>query len=295
MEEIYGYHMTSKANVHSILLNGLVPSIGANSQQVYEHNLLTYFTTYDCVDTWIKRFNLDRDDIVLLKFSCRDYVKRLDSANDFVTKEIIPANNIIVVGDEETLLEDYYLTNKEMFDYAENKKVVAQIKTLVDRLGAINGLEIVADEGWNYTEVDPDILTTMDVLKRISSLDNKDDYKNILCDIRNHTLDCLVDNDLGVTSECELFKSINSMFDNAMTGEPKISLFEKNCLTVLIGVNLLYRQLDRYHRIGKKYEDKTGWRFDTLEGFDIPEKSTLLTNLFEETKILYESSKKIHM
>lgn len=295
MEEICAYHMTSKANVHSILLNGLVPSIGANSQQVHEHNLLTYFTSYDCIDTWINRFNLDRDDIVLLKFPCRDYVKRLDNVNDFITKETIPATNIMVVNNGESLLEDYYLINKEMFDCAENKKVAAQIKSVVDRLGAINGLEIVADDDWNYTEVDPDILTTMDVLKRISSLDNKDDYKNILCDIRNHTLDCLVDNDLGVTPECELFKSLNSMFDNAMTNEPRISLFEKNCLTVLIGVNLLYRQLDRYDRIGKKYEDKTGWRFDTLEGLDIPEKSTLLTNLFEETKMIYESSKKRHM
>lgn len=297
MEEIYAYHMTSQANVHSILLNGLVPSIGSNSKQVQEQNLLTYFTTLDCVDTWINRFNLDRDDIVLLKFPCSNYIKRMDSANDYFTKDVISSEKILVVGDEELSLEDFYQQNKEVLDLAEKKRTTTTIKRVVDRLDLINKNEITLEDGWDYFEVDPDIVETMEALKSVKALDNKSEYQDILASIKDQTLQKLVNNDLGITTNSAFYQTIDTLFNDTMADKSNINLETMNCLTVLLRVNLFYRQLDRYNRIGKKYEDNPKWRFDTIENMD----RIMITNhesfghLLDETKKLYEDSiKNIH-
>ena len=67
MEPIYAYHITDISNLKSVFTDGIVPNIGENSRQMHEHHCLTYFTTFDCIETWINRFHLDKNRIVFTR------------------------------------------------------------------------------------------------------------------------------------------------------------------------------------------------------------------------------------
>lgn len=76
---------------------------------VNEQQPLIYFTTFDYIDTWIERFNLDKDQIIILKFPYDEFGKRYDYANDMFITNIVEAKDIMVIDNNiELPLEEYY-------------------------------------------------------------------------------------------------------------------------------------------------------------------------------------------
>lgn len=296
MDTIYAYHITNKANIHSILQNGLVPSIGRNSRQINEHKLLTYFTTLDCVDTWIKGFKLDRNKIIILKFLCTNYEKRLDPSNDCFTYDKIESKNITVIDKEEASLKDYYLRNKEILDLEETKKIIESIKIVMDRLNEIESATLTPEEDWDYNETEPNIIETVELLKSISCLDDKKSYVDTITLIKEKTLKKLIANDLGINKNSAIYETLNMLFDDALSNNSKVDIMSMNYATIMLSINLLYRQLDRYNRTSKRYgDDNRIWDFDRIHIDDIKRifyKNTHLYELLEETKLLNINSMK---
>jgi len=140
-DDVYGYHITSKANLHSIFVNGLVPERGKNSTGVNERSLNIYFTTSEQIDWWIKRFEFDKNDIVVLKFLCKDWKARPSTHNDCFIKHSVSSEDILVVDGEEVLLTDYYNENRNLLTLEETKKVVKQLKSILQRLNEVSGKE----------------------------------------------------------------------------------------------------------------------------------------------------------
>lgn len=263
--DLYGYHITSKSNLHSILVNGLVPDIGNNSNGVNEHHLNIYFTTQDQVDWWINRFNFDRNDIVILKFLCNDWRVRPGLHNDCFIRHSINSDDISVVDSTEVSLADYFNQNEAKLLLEENKKIVTQLKLVLERLDDVSSKEFVVEEiPWDYTEIDPDLMGTINVLKKVRSLDNKDDYIQTLEDIRERTLDRLINNSLGITPETEIFKTINLLFDDSLSDKPQISLFEMNSVAILVGANMFERLIKRFNDIGKSYRGLDQFNFSNF-------------------------------
>lgn len=143
MEPIYAYHITDISNIKSILFNGLIPSIGENSRQVHEHHFLTYFTTINNIESWIKRFNLDKKRIVVLKFKCTNYGQRYDSVGDYFTSDIISPGKIIVVENGEQTLKDYYQQNSGVIELELKKSVDSDIMTLTQQLSQIESASLL--------------------------------------------------------------------------------------------------------------------------------------------------------
>lgn len=289
MELIEGYHITNKANVHSILLNGLVPNIGLNSISVDEKRLLVYFTTANCIDAWIRRFHLNREDIVILKFSCDKWGRRYDVANDLFTTDSILPQNIKVIDDEEKSLEKYYEENKKVLDLEEEKKINRTLKNIIDRLSVIDKNNLTAEDGWDYNETEPNVIEIIDFLKIVSSLSDKSKYIDITLKIKEYALKKLIDNDLGITTDSEFYKLLDIIFNNALSENSNIDFFTLNLSTILLSINLYYRQVDRYNRIGKKVgDDNIGWSFYEIDE-DIYKNNSYLSELLVETEVLYKN------
>lgn len=264
-EDLYGYHITSKSNLHSILVNGLVPDIGDNSDGVNEHHLNTYFTTQDQVDWWINRFDFDRNDIVVLKFLCKDWRVRPGLHNDCFIRHTIKSDDILVVDGAEISLSDYFNQNEAKLLLEENKKVVTQLRPVLERLDEVSGKEFTVEEdSWNYTETDPDLMGTINVLKKVRSLNNKDDYRQTLEDVRERTLDRLINNRLDITPDDEIFKTINLLFDDSLSDKSQISLFEMNSVAILVGANMFERLVRRFNDIGKSYRGFDQFNFSNF-------------------------------
>lgn len=296
MESIYAYHITDISNLKSIFTNGIVPNIEENSRQMHEHHCLTYFTTFNCVETWINRFHLDKDRIVILKFLCTNYVKRYDSANDFFTYDSFLPEDILVVTEEEKTLKEYYENNKEKIELELNKSVLIDIKFLKERLDQIEVTSLNPESGWDYNETEPNVVKTIDLLKKIICLNNKNEYKDSIDLIKEKTLKKLIENDLGITSESELYKSLNLIFNDCLLDKSQIDIMALNIVTQILSINLFYRQLDRYNRTQKKYgNDNTIWQYDRLplENIQNTLKNETFKELLNETTSLYEKSKEV--
>lgn len=294
MEPIYAYHITDISNLKSIFTDGIVPDIGENSRQVHEHHCSTYFTTFNCVETWINRFHLDKNRIVILKFLCTNYVKRYDSANDFFTYDSFLPEDILVVTEEEKKLKDYYDENKEKIELELNKRVLIDIKFLKERLDQIEVASLNPESDWVYNETEPNIVKTIDLLKKIRYLNNKNEYKDMIDLIKEKTLKKLINNDLGITEESELYKSLNIIFNDCLLDKSQIDIMTLNIVTQILSINLFYRQLDRYNRTQKKYgNDNTIWQYDRVPLKDIQNtlKNESFKELLNETTSLYEKSK----
>lgn len=294
MEPIYAYHITDISNLKSIFTDGIVPDIGENSRQVHEHHCSTYFTTFNCVETWINRFHLDKNRIVILKFLCTNYVKRYDSANDFFTYDSFLPEDILVVTEEEKKLKDYYDENKEKIELELNKRVLIDIKFLKERLDQIEVASLNPESDWVYNETEPNIVKTIDLLKKIRYLNNKNEYKDMIDLIKEKTLKKLINNDLGITEESELYKSLNIIFNDCLLDKSQIDIMTMNIVTQILSINLFYRQLDRYNRTQKKYgNDNTIWQYDRVPLKDIQNtlKNESFKELLNETTSLYEKSK----
>ena len=294
MEPIYAYHITDISNLKSVFTDGIVPNIGENSRQMHEHHCLTYFTTFDCIETWINRFHLDKNRIVILKFLCTSYGKRYDSANDFFTNESFLPEDILVETEEEKTLKEYYEKNKEKIELELSKSVLIEINFLKERLEQIEDTSLNPESGWNYNETEPNIVKTIDLLKKIRCLNNKNEYKEMIDLIKEKTINKLIENDLGITVESELYKSLNLIFNDCLLKNPQIDIKSLNIVTQILSVNLFYRQLDRYNRTQKKYgDDNTIWQYDRLPLEDIQNtlKNEIFKELLNETTSLYEKSK----
>lgn len=262
----YGYHITDKSSIKSILKNGLVPNIGKNSRSVKEQNFSIYFTTSDFIDTWIKRFELDKTKIVILKFPYDKAGKRYDSANDYFTYENIPSESITVIDDNEELtLEKFYQKNKKLIDLEAIKKTEIILKKIIDRLKKIDSTSLDSEDDWDYNEVDPNLIDVLDALTIIRDIDDKSQFINILDSIKTQTLKKLCLNNLEITPESEIYKLLDIIFNDSLSDNPKLDLMFLNISTILVSVDLFYRQLNRYKRTGKKYgEDNRIWNLDTL-------------------------------
>lgn len=294
MEPIYAYHITDISNLKSIFTDGIVPDVGENSRQVHEHHCLTYFTTFNCVETWINRFHLDKNRIVILKFLCTNYVKRYDNANDFFTYDSFLPEDISVVTEEEKKLKDYYDENKEKIELELNKRVLIDIKFLKERLDQIEVASLNPEAVWVYNETEPNIVKTIDLLKKIRYLNNKNEYKDMIDLIKEKTLKKLINNDLGITEESELYKSLNIIFNDCLLDKSQIDIMTLNIVTQILSINLFYRQLDRYNRTQKKYgNDNTIWQYDRvpLKNIQNTLKNESFKELLNETTSLYEKSK----
>lgn len=293
----YGYHITNKSSINSILKNGLVPSIGKNSRSVKEQNFLIYFTTFDYIDTWIKRFNLDKTQIVILKFPYDKAGQRYDSANDYFTSEVIPPEKINVIDDsEEILLENFYLKNKSLLDLETIKKANILLKTITERFKQIEFTSLGPEDGWDYNEVDPNLIEILDMLKIIRDLEDKKHFADFLNFIKSQTLEKLCVNNLDITPESKIYKLLDTIFTDSLSDIPQLTLTFFNISTVLISVNLLYRQLDRYNRTGKKYgDDNRIWNIDTLDRAPINNvinNDNSLKDIMKETFTLFNNSNK---
>lgn len=294
MEPIYAYHITDISNLKSVFTDGIVPNIGENSRQMHEHHCLTYFTTFDCIETWINRLHLDKNRIVILKFLCTSYGKRYDSANDFFTYESFLPEDILVETEEEKTLKEYYEKNKEKIELELSKSVLIEINFLKERLEQIEDTSLNPESGWNYNETEPNIVKTIDLLKKIRCLNNKNEYKEMIDLIKEKTINKLIENDLGITVESELYKSLNLIFNDCLLKNPQIDIKSLNIVTQILSVNLFYRQLDRYNRTQKKYgDDNTIWQYDRLPLEDIQNtlRNEIFKELLNETTSLYEKSK----
>jgi len=262
----YCYHITNKSSIYSILKNGLVPNIGKNSRDVKEQNFLIYFTTFNFIDTWIERFNLDKTQIVILKFLCDKAGQRYDSANDYFTDDIISPESISVIDDgKELSLENFYQKNKSLLNLETINKAATLLKTITERLKQIEFASLEPEEGWEYNEADPNLIDILEVLKIIRDLDDKEQFVDILNFIKSQTLKKLCTNNLEITSESEIYKLLDIIFTDSLSDNPQLDLMFLNISTVLLSVNLLFRQLDRYNRTAKKYgDDNRIWSIDTL-------------------------------
>ena len=296
MEPIYAYHITDISNIKSIYVNGLVPSIGDNSRKVHESYPLVYFTTSPFIDRWIKRFDSDKDRIIVLKFLCSNYGYRIDSANDCYTEEMISPSDITVVGEKEESFLDYYENNKDRIELELEKSIISDIKIIKDRLQEINQNDLTPEENWVYHETEPNIVKTIDLLVKIRDFKNKNKYRNLLEGIIYNSLEKLLNNDLGITKDSELYKAITMIFVDSMNNNYQLDIMSLNYLNELISVNLYLRQLDRYKRTGKKMgDDNNIWSFDDLH-LDEIRKTLNNSNLLGETIKLKEqviNSKKI--
>jgi len=113
---------------------------------------------------------------------------------------------------------------------------------------------------------------TIELLKTVRSLENKDDYRPAMEDIRKRTLEQLANNQLGFTPDTELYKTINVLFDDSLSDKPLISLFEINSVTSLIGSNLLERFITRWNDTDKKYsEEFNQWSFSAHNFMNVSE------------------------
>lgn len=295
----YGYHITNKSNINSILKNGLVPNIGKNSRYVKEQNFLLYFTTYNNIDTWIERFNLDKNEIVILKFPYDKFGQRYDSANDYFTFNTISPKNISLIDDNKELpLNEFYQINKSVLELESLKKVNELLKRIIERLKQIEFVSLDSEDTWDYNEADPNLIDILEVLKLVRSLDCKNQYQDILNSIKNQTLKKLCTNNLEITSESKIYNLITEIFTDSLSDNPKFNLIDLNIATVLISVCLLYRQLTRYNRTGKKYgDDNRIWDIDTLNRepiSDIINQNIYLKAVMEET-FKKTNNNKIHL
>ena len=292
-----GYHITNKSYINSILKNGLVPNIGKNSRSVREQHFLVYFTTFNFVDTWIKRFNLDRNQIVILKFPCNKFERRYDSANDFFILDTISPENISVIDNgEEISLVSYYEKNKLQLDSETEKNLNVLLKNITERLQQIEFTSLEPEEGWNYNETEPNLIDILEMLKIIRSYNNKEKFVDILNNIKSQILKILCANNLEITTESEIYRLIDTVFIDSLSDNPKFDFMSLNLATILLSVDLFYRQLERYNKTGKKYGDEnTIWNIDTLyldSIYDTINNNCKLKDVMEEIIMLHSNKQK---
>ena len=149
--------------------------------------------------------------------------------------------DILVETEEEKTLKEYYEKNKEKIELELSKSVLIEINFLKERLEQIEDTSLNPESGWNYNETEPNIVKTIDLLKKIRCLNNKNEYKEMIDLIKEKTINKLIENDLGITVESELYKSLNLIFNDCLLKNPQIDIKSLNIVTQILSVNLFYR------------------------------------------------------
>lgn len=288
MKSVSAYHMTDIYNMKSIIKDGLVPDIGENSRMVHENNFLVYFTSKPNIDKTIKMLKLNPDQSIILNFECDNYGDRGDML-DCCTKEYIKPEEIrVIVDDNPITLEDFYDLNKEKVNLYHEKKIVECISSIKKRLKEIKGKMIEPEDVWEYEQIDPDIISTMYLLKLLRNHDNKDKYKNIISSIKNQTFESLKNIKIDFTERTEMYKVLDLLFEDSLKDNHEIKILDFNYLCAVLVINLYYRQCVRYNETGKKPDSENDiWNIDVINLDDIPINDSL-NKLIEETKMIHE-------
>lgn len=267
------YHLTNKENISLIVNCGLNPTIGKNSQDVKERTPLLYFTSdLKYIDVWSRRLNIDKSNGVVLKFENDNFVKRYDNVGDFFTEDVIRPKDIYVsINNKDVLLSEYYNQNKKELDLLHFKKIVKQIKGIKEHLDAIKGKGYeIRDEGWDYVEVDPNLLETIELIRDLTFSDYKSYFSNEISEIREATLRELLDKKLGITGNSSLYKTIDYLFGNIYSSDNPFTMCDYTYLAQICCVNMTQLLVQRYKETKKNYGDMYKiWNYDSLDIKDI--------------------------
>lgn len=114
---------------------------------------------------------------------------------------------------------------------------------------------------------------------------------------KKQVLEKLCENNLEITSESAIYKLIEIIFTDSLSNSgQKIELMNINVATILLSIDLFYRQLDRYNRTSKKYgDDNRYWNIDVLQ---IPSITNIVNSdqnlnfIKEEIMMLYSNIQK---
>lgn len=289
MEKIRAYHMTDISNIKSIVQDGLVPDIGRNSKMVHEVNFLVYFTTKPYINTTIKMLKLNPNSAVILNFECDDYGNRGDFLDCCTKKQIKPEEISVIVNEQPLTLEKFYNSNKEKINLYHDKKIVDCIREVNERLKEIKDKKVEEEDVWDYEQIDPNIISTMYLLKLLRNCDKKFDFNKIIKNIKEKTFNKLKENKLDFTENTEIYKVLDFLFEDSMKDNHKVSILDFNYLSAILIINLYYRQCIRFNETGKKPDDDNNiWDIDVINLNDIPN-NEMLKRLIEETKIVHQN------
>ena len=292
MKSVSAYHMTDISNMKSIVKDGLVPDIGRNSMMVQENNFLVYFTSKPNIDKTIKMLKLNPDQSIILNFKCDDYGDRGNMLDCCTKKHIKPEEISVIVDDKPISLDEFYNINKERINLYHDKKIVDCISSVSERLKEIKDKKVEAEDVWEYEQIDPDIISTMYLLKLLRNHDNKDKYKTLISSIKKQTFKRLKDTKIDFTEETEIYKVLDLLFEDSMKDNHEIEILNFNYLCAVLIINLYYRQCIRYNETGKVPDSANDiWNIDVINLSNIPV-NDLLNRLIEETKIVHEQMSK---
>ena len=289
METISAYHITDISNIKSIIIDGLVPDIGKSSRSVHENNLLVYFTTKNNINRMINMLGIEESRAIILNFECDDFANRGAYFDCCTSKHIYPKEIKVVEKDKKIPIKDFYNSNKDIIDLYFEKEIALVISKINDRLKDIKNKKVEPEsDAWDYNEIDPNIITTLDLLKMIRYYDNKEKYKSIINNIKKKTFSKLKENQIEFSEDTELYKVLDYLFEDSIKNKPEIEIFVYNYLFVFIIINLYYRQNIRYNKTGKiPNSENEIWDIYRININDIP-KSDMLNRLIEETKNIHE-------
>lgn len=210
------YHITKIYNIQSIVKNGLLPNCGENSSSIGDKTGYLFFTTYENIDFWIQQFNLNRSEIIILKFVAENEGNRIHEKNDFCTNKSIPADQIYVVTDNGNIpIKDFYLINKDKLEKSNKENIINQLEKLL-----LNLRNIITTKEYTVE----DLAKTLDLLASISVLSDRSEFQKYLIEIKNITLQLLKLN--GINEEVENYRLIEGMFIRFLNNNEEVSVSE---------------------------------------------------------------------
>ena len=170
-----------------------------------------------------------------------------------------------------------------------SKRIVDQIEIIKERLNEIRYKKVSKEDAWDFEQIDPDIISTIYLLKLLRYHNNKDEYKEIIDKIKEQTFSKLKENEIDFNEESEFFRVLDFLFKDSMRDNHKINILDFNYLSAILIINLYYRQCIRFNETGKKPDDENNiWDISIINLADIPNNS-MLKKLIEETKIIHDN------
>jgi hypothetical protein len=267
MEPIEAYHVNDISKIKSIVVDGLVPTYGRNSKENEPLHCQTFFGIKRQIDEWIRLLKHNEERVVVLKFICSNYNRRIGYLGDYFTSESYkPEELSILIGDKEIPLLDYYEQNKKQIEDSLEKAIVEDIEAIKRRLESIEKPNKDEQDPWAYPQTEPNTKRTLEMLKKMRYLDDKQKYLSIINEIREKTLMLLLNNDLDITLDSEVYKSISNLFADSMQEKPTIDKLCFEYASIIICANLYLRELSRYRKTRKHVSDENReYVYDNLD------------------------------
>lgn len=222
---IDAYHITKLENLKSIREFGLVPNYGDNSKSAKDKTPAIFFTTKEYIDDWIRIFNHNKENIIILTFKSKNEGSRIGENNDLYTKKIVPKEEIFVVDNSKKIpLEEYYRLHKEKFDKLAEKALIKRINKVLNIFSNIKNKK--------HTYKENDLIETLDMLGCFISLDIEvqKTYLEILEIIKDKTLKLI--NLSGLDKEHPNYLKISQIFEKVKNKE--LNMKEINDLKFII-------------------------------------------------------------